>query len=72
MEYAVGSATVANSWSGYFQSVLSSAGFSLPNAIAGSPFRYNAGTGMVTYSGGVVNLPAVLITLVVSGVIIKG
>src|SRR5687767_1465382 len=30
LEYAVGSATVANGWSGYFQSVLAKAGFALP------------------------------------------
>src|SRR3954463_8157767 len=42
LEYAVGSATVANGWSGYFQSVLAKVGVQLPAALAGPPIVYNA------------------------------
>src|SRR4029434_4974347 len=35
LEYAVGSATVANGWSGYFQSVLAKFGMHFPAALAG-------------------------------------
>src|SRR5215207_742611 len=35
LEYAVGSATVANGWSGYFQSVLGSLGIQIPPALGG-------------------------------------
>src|SRR5499427_2029807 len=43
LEYAVGAATVANGWSGYFQSVLGSFGVSLPKAIAGPVVNYDQG-----------------------------
>ena len=43
LEYAVGAATVANSWSGYLQSVLGSAGIILPMALTGAPQKYDQG-----------------------------
>src|SRR5246500_3801961 len=43
LEYAVGSATVANGWSGYFQSVLVKLGIVLPVAFMGAPHKYDQG-----------------------------
>jgi APA family basic amino acid/polyamine antiporter len=43
LEYAVGAATVANSWSSYFQSVLMKIGIILPLAISGAPNKYDDG-----------------------------
>src|SRR3954469_7586173 len=43
LQYAVGAATVANGWSGYFQSVLLKVGIVLPMAFAGSPHKYDQG-----------------------------
>ena len=43
LEYAVGAATVANGWSGYFQSVLWKFTFVLPMVISGSPHKYDQG-----------------------------
>jgi amino acid transporter len=43
LEYAVGAATVANSWSGYFQSVLLKLGIVLPVALSGAPHKYDQG-----------------------------
>ena len=43
LEYAVGAATVANSWSGYLQSVLGSVGIVLPMALIGAPQKYDQG-----------------------------
>src|SRR6476659_3759458 len=37
LEYAVGAATVANGWSGYFQKVLKGVGIRFPEALAGPP-----------------------------------
>src|SRR5437868_10208266 len=59
LEYAVGSATVANGWSGYFQSVLAKFGVQLPAALAGPPIVYNT-AGEFVHTAGVVNLPAVV------------
>jgi len=43
LEYAVGAATVANGWSGYFQSVLLKVGITVPVALSGAPHKYDQG-----------------------------
>jgi APA family basic amino acid/polyamine antiporter len=43
LEYAVGAATVANGWSGYFQSVLLKLGIAVPMAVSGAPHKYDQG-----------------------------
>src|SRR5437660_1612662 len=43
LEYAVGAATVANGWSGYFQDVLLKFGIVLPMALVGAPHKYDQG-----------------------------
>jgi basic amino acid/polyamine antiporter, APA family len=72
LEYAVGSATVANGWSGYFQSVLAKFGMHLPPALAGPPIIYDTAAGHFVQTAGVVNLPAVLIVALVTAVLVKG
>lgn len=72
LEYAVGAATVANGWSGYFQSVLVKFGLQLPPALAGPPIVYDAGAGHFVRTAGVVNLPAILVVALVTAVLVKG
>src|SRR5216683_5354996 len=43
LEYAVGAATVANGWSGYFQSVLLKLSIVVPMALSGAPHKYDQG-----------------------------
>jgi APA family basic amino acid/polyamine antiporter len=43
LEYAVGAATVANGWSGYFQSVLMKLGIVVPLTVGGAPYKYDDG-----------------------------
>lgn len=43
LEYAVGAATVANGWSGYFQSVLGKLGIAIPVIVSGAPHKYDQG-----------------------------
>src|SRR5258708_39250894 len=43
LEYAVGSATVAHGWSGYFQNVLSKMGLVVPATMKDSPIRFDRG-----------------------------
>jgi APA family basic amino acid/polyamine antiporter len=45
LEYAVGSATVANGWSSYFQSLLPKLGIQLPEAFQRAPIVYDAAAG---------------------------
>lgn len=61
LEYAVGAATVAISWSNYLVKFLHNMNIDLPSALIHSPFE-----------GGVVNLPAVFIVVVVSLILVRG
>jgi APA family basic amino acid/polyamine antiporter len=72
LEYAVGAATVANGWSGYFQSVLSSLGIHLPTAISAAPIRYVATTGEFEPTQSFINLPAIIIVAIVTAILVKG
>jgi basic amino acid/polyamine antiporter, APA family len=72
LEYAVGSATVANGWSGYFQSVLAKLGIQLPAALAGPPIIYDTAAGHFVRTGGVINLPAIVIVAIVTLILVKG
>src|SRR5690554_174355 len=53
LEYSVAVAAVANGWSGYFHNALTAIGLGLPEALSRAPSQ-----------GGIVNLPALLIVLV--------
>lgn len=43
LEYAVGAATVANGWSGYFMAVMVKVGLIVPLVVGGSPQKYDSG-----------------------------
>ncbi|MDT8398202.1 MAG: amino acid permease [Pseudomonadales bacterium] len=53
LEYSVAVAAVANGWSGYFDNAMTAMGLNLPSALTRAPSL-----------GGIVNLPALLIVLV--------
>src|SRR5687767_15184845 len=72
LEYAVGSATVANGWSSFFQSLLPKLGIQLPDAIRQAPIVYDAAAGEFVRTNGMVNLPAVIIVLIVTAILVKG
>jgi APA family basic amino acid/polyamine antiporter len=72
LEYAVGAATVANGWSGYFQSVLAKFGLHFPAAVAGPPIVYDTAAGHFVRTAGVVNLPAILVVALVTAILVKG
>ncbi|MBC5864525.1 amino acid permease [Flavobacterium sp. K77] len=65
LEYAMGSMTVAVSWSGYFNKMLKMFGVSLPEWLTADPGSY-------TGEGFSMNLPAFLIVLLVISLLIKG
>ncbi|MFA5405631.1 MAG: amino acid permease, partial [Ignavibacteria bacterium] len=70
LEYAVGSAAVANGWSSYFQEFIDVFGLKLPDIIAKAPIVLDKGH--LILSGGIVNLPAVIITFIVTVILIIG
>jgi basic amino acid/polyamine antiporter, APA family len=70
LEYALGAATVAVGWSGYLVSILHDFGIQFPAALSAAP-----GTEVQTIDGTVIavfNLPAVLITAVVTTLLVIG
>lgn len=70
LEYAVGSATVANGWSGYFQSVMAKFGLALPEYLQKAHFAYENGSFVTTNSW--VNLPAICVVVCVTLILVKG
>ena len=67
LEYAVGAATVASSWSGYLGRFFYSFGVALPEQLMTTPFDITS-----TGASGLINLPAIFIVLIMSLVLIKG
>jgi len=62
LEYAVGAAAVSIGWSGYIVDLLKSAlGITIPKALTVSPF-----------SGGIINLPAFLVILLITALLVLG
>ena len=61
LEYAVGASAVAVGWSGYFVGLMRSWGFEIPTALAAGPS-----------SGGIINLPAVGVAVLVTILLIVG
>lgn len=61
LEYTVASSTVAAGWSGYFVGILKSGGISLPESLTKVPSE-----------GGVINLPAVCISLFIGILLVRG
>ena len=63
LEYVVGAIAVAIGWSGYFVSILHAIGITLPTWATAAPG---------TAPGAVVNLPAALIVLLLTALLVKG
>ena len=72
LEYAVGSATVATGWSGYFQNVLAKLGLHIPKALAESPWKWDGASGHFVSTGSTINLPAIIIVALVTAILVKG
>jgi APA family basic amino acid/polyamine antiporter len=61
LEYAVSVAAVANGWSGYFNNALAAMGFGLPDSLTHAPTL-----------GGIVNMPAAVIVLILTALLVLG
>ncbi|NTU93542.1 MAG: amino acid permease [Chlorobiaceae bacterium] len=72
LEYAVASATVAHGWSHYFQDFIGIFKLRLPPIFARAPLDFDPTTGLLSSTGSMFDLPAVLITLLVTVVLVKG
>lgn len=72
LEYTVASAAVAHGWSHYFQALLAFFNLKLPLSIARAPFDYDPALGQFISTGAVIDLPALIITTVITIILIKG
>jgi basic amino acid/polyamine antiporter, APA family len=72
LEYAVGSATVAHGWSHYFQDFINIFGWKIPNVLHLAPFDYDLETGRLAITGTWFDLPAIVITVIITAILVKG
>jgi APA family basic amino acid/polyamine antiporter len=74
LEYAVGASTVATGWSAYFSNFLTmfneNWGLTVPQAFNEAPVKYEGAR--FTATGSYVNLPAVIIILILTAILVKG
>jgi APA family basic amino acid/polyamine antiporter len=72
LEYAVASSTVAHGWSHYFMSFLRLFGISVPALWAASPFDFDPATHAWVATGAICNLPAGLVVLLITVILVIG
>ncbi len=72
LEYTVTSATVSHGWSHYFQDFASILGLHIPHRWGFSPFNYDPSVGRFVSTGALVDLPAILVALFITAILVKG
>ena len=71
LEYLVAASAVASGWSTTFIGLIQSAGVKLPKAFLTPPITTNA-AGRIVLSGGIVDVPAIVITLLITWILYIG
>ncbi len=72
LEYAVSASTVAVGASKYFQDLIGIFGIKIPATVACAPFDYDPALGKLVSTGTVLDLPAIIITMLVTVVLVVG
>ena len=72
LEYTVVSATVAHGWSAYFQDFIGIFHSHVPHALTRAPFDYDPKLGHVVSTGTTLDLPAIVITVILTAILVKG
>ena len=72
LEYTVVSATVAHGWSHYFQDFIGIFGYHVPHGLTRAPFDYDPALGHIVSTGTRLDLPAIVITLILTAILVKG
>src|SRR5262245_2826056 len=72
LEYAVASSTVANGWSHYFLSFLQIFGITIPTTWTSAPIDIDTATNAWITTGAYCNLPAALVVLFITVVLVVG
>jgi APA family basic amino acid/polyamine antiporter len=71
LEYLFAASTVAVGWSGYFVAFVAKLGIELPSALVNAPFTVENGHEIVA-TGAILNVPAVLMIGVITGLLVLG
>jgi basic amino acid/polyamine antiporter, APA family len=71
LEYLVCCSTIAVGWSGYFSAALARAGLEIPLALRSAPIDFASGHTLVT-TGAVFNVPAALMVLAMTALLLAG
>jgi len=71
LEYLVAASAVASGWSTTFIGLIQSAGVKLPKVLLTPPITTNA-AGRIVLSGGIVDVPAIVITLLITWILYIG
>jgi len=71
LEYLFAASTVAVGWSGYFVQFLGDLGIVLPTSLTTAPFAVE-GTHTLVRTGAIMNLPAVLLVLLMTALLVVG
>ncbi|HEY3285633.1 MAG TPA: amino acid permease [Gemmatimonadaceae bacterium] len=71
LEYLFAASTVAVGWAGYFSRIMNDLGFPIPAALANAPYRVE-GTHTLVRTGAIINLPAVVLVLALTALLVVG
>ena len=72
LEYAVGAVTVAIGWSGYVVSFARDFGLNLPARLASAPLNYDSATHAWSATGAILNVPAILVIVAITCLLVIG
>jgi APA family basic amino acid/polyamine antiporter len=72
LEYAVASSAVAHGWSAHFKDLLKSVGIEMPYAFSNAPFDFDVEKGRFLSTGAYFDITAILITVVITAILVKG
>jgi APA family basic amino acid/polyamine antiporter len=72
LEYSLGATTVSIGWSGYVVSFLRDLGIEIPAYLTSAPYAFNAVTHTWTETGALFNLPAVIIIVLITALLVTG
>ena len=72
LEYSLGATAVAIGWSGYVVSFLADLGLQLPAALSRAPYDFNPETNLWSATGAFLNLPAALVVLAITLLLLRG
>ncbi len=72
LEYTVSAAAVAHGWSHYFQDMVGIVGIHVPRLLSNAPFDFNPALGKLVLTGTWFDLPAVVVTAIITTILVVG